>query len=1043
MSIADDWDFNYSAKVLSHIDGVLSYDTGAGRQAAVGEYVRGASSGAIAKILSITGNTTSGDMTLTNTEGLFEDNELIEVMSELAFDGVIDLAASVQGFRVGDTVTGGTGGSTMVIRAVEYNNAEQTLGAGGGGGTLYGDAFSAAFTDNENLEVGGTAIALADGVGIDNDLALTTTLVNGTLAVPGTALTNDSVIIHYDAGTVAIPEQAIVQETTANGARGLVEQVYGVTATGSLRIVDSDSSGAGGDWTDNISLEIDQVIGYNNLVAGQVFSAGDVVVGATSGATGRVLADTGTQLILADESGTWTTTEDLEVGGVKIAEANGTNTVIAAATLNLPDGIRKEQFSSSVGGGVEQGGIYDASDSLNIVRKSNSLYTLSQDTFDELVQLDDDEAVDSTGKGAAYQIVFDWEIPHLSFRFLRKGGWQDTNGAEVYANPQTTGVLNKVTDTAFLYDSAQPYRQPQLYIEQNQEKYPTSWLEGQIDTLVRVKSRQDTRFVDPAVPGLGQLVPGGDPSVNGAYAVFANEFHVSTYDRTQFNAPDGGVNTVALGTGDDTASNRNPNGTHLIDYDGGSASTLVVGETITTSALLGNSLKVGVVVAQTGDAGTTGTVEYVLKSGTQFADNDALVGEVSGKAFTVNEPVSIGEVVAGYSSDIRFQVADLVATPSGGTGITGKFVHGDLVTQAGSGATGYLVYADTTSNLLYIEVVSGTFTGDGDITGSVSGAWDAGTGATYPSATTFSADLNNGDGAQPYVGSVSMDITDANPESMQNGYQYSKYLTRHEEATYMFQGPGTADDGTVGRFYRKLQDSYGEVKPGNPMGVYTGSWALAQGWFLDTDFVAAADIRSFTVIDDNGVTRSPPNLQSLSITGVAALWRVAAYRSTGPGLTTILRAEFDVGTVGAGNNQAADSTILIGANTRTVSPTPADVPDSGVLYVLDPNDTGNYLQFPYSSVNRTTNIFTLASGTIGAVTGSVDLTANDNVHVAFIREQAAGATVSNTIQYLADIPIVYKARLKGFKPFRSTGTFTDSGANLGVVQNADAQVDLP
>ena len=247
----------------------------------------------------------------------------------------------------------------------------------------------------------------------------------------------------------------------------------------------------------------------------------------------------------------------------------------------------------------------------------------------------------------------------------------------------------------------------------------------------------------------------------------------------------------------------------------------------------------------------------------------------------------------------------------------------------------------------------------------------------------------------------------------------------------------------MGRFFRKLKDAYAEVKPGAPIGPYTGSLALAQGWFLDTGFIAAADIRSFSVIDDNGTTRNPPNLQALTITNVASGWRVAAYRSTGSGLTSILRTEFQVGTVGSGNNQAADNTILVAANTRTVSPLPADVPDSGVLRVLDPNDTGNYLRFPYSSVDRTNNIFTLSSGTIGDVTGAADLTLNDNVHVCLIEEQAAGTTVSNTIQYVADIPIVYKARIKGFKPFRSTGTFGSAGASLGVVQTADTIVDLP
>jgi hypothetical protein len=1036
MPISDDWDYNYSAKVLSHIDGVLSYDTGGGRQAAVGEYIRGNSSGAIGKILSVTGNTTSGTLTLTNVEGLFEDNETFEVLSFVAFDAVVDKASSLQGFRIGDTVVDQVSGS-IVVRAIEYNTSEQTGGQGGGGGTLYGTSF-AAFTNNSQLDISGgeTNIALADGVGTNNDTALTTTQAAGTLAVPGTAQTNDCVIIHYDAGTVSIPEQAIVRDAVT-GATALVEETFDLNtnAIGSLRLVDYNSTG--GVFTDGNNLQLDQVIAYNNQVAGQVFSVGNVVVGATSGATGRVILDTGTQLVLADESGTWTTTEDLEVGGVKIADANGTNTTLVAAVINIPDGIRTEQWSSAVGGGVDQGGIYAGTDSLNVRRKLNSLYTLSQDTFDELLQMDDDEALDATVKDGAYQVVFDWLIPPLSFRFTRAGGVTMNGGQDVWANPQTVGAQNKITTQAFSYDANQPYRQPQLYIEQNQEKVPTHWLEGQIDALIQVRTTMDTRFIDPATPGLGQLIPGGDPAIDGGYAVFNREFHVSTYDATQFAGASGGVNTVALGTSADNAADRNPNGTHTAAFTTGGAGAYTVGETITSGS--GNSLKVGVVV--TSDTGTTGNVEYVLKSGTNFINTDTVVGEVSAKSSTFGTPTT---VVAGYGTDIAFSVVDIAATPSGGTGITGTFIPGEPVTQAVTSATGKVVYANTVTDVLYLEVESGTFSGDNDITGDNSAAaWDAGTGATYPSAVTFDADLNNGEGAQPYSGSASGDITGASKQTIQDVYQYSKYEARHENAATIVEGPGTSDAGTAGRFFRKLKDAYSEVKPGNPFGVYTGAMAFAQGWFLDTGYIDANDIRSFSVVDDNGVSRNPPNLQALTLAGVATDWRTAAYRSTGAGLTTILRNEFSVGTVGGGNNQSADSTILLAAGTRSVSPTPADVPDSGVLRILDPNDTGNYLRFPYNSVNRTTNVYTLASGTIGAVTGSVDLTAADNAHVVLIEETSAGASVSNTIQYVADIPIVYKARLKGFKPFRSTGTFGNAGATLGVVQTADPIVDLP
>lgn len=1117
MPISDDWDFDYANQVVQHVDGVLSYDGGTAGQAAVGQYVRGDSSGAIGKVISVTGNAASGTYTLTNVQGLFEDNEAITLMSELDFDAV---TAGNGGFKVGDTLEGNASGSTLDVKAIEYNTD------GAGGGTAYGINFSAAFTNDEQLDIqnGQADVADADGTGTDNDAVIDTAVVAGTLAVPGTASTNDSVIVHYDAGTVAIPEQAIVEDA-ATGARGLVEQVYGVVATGSVRLVDYDSTG--GVFTDDNTLRADQVIAYNNQVAGQVFSVGDVIVGSVSGATGRVLLDTGTELILADESGTWSSGEDLEVDGTKIAEANGTNTTLDLATLNLPGGIRTEQRPDSVGGGVAQGGIYADNASLNIVRKLNSLYTLSQDTFDELLQMDDDEAMDAAVKGGAYSLVFGWRLEQNSERFLRQGGLTDTTGAEVWANPQTVGAQNKITNTGFLLDTSQTFRQPQLYIEQDGSKVTPWWLEGNIDVLLRVKTRQDTRYIAPATPGLGQLIPGGDPAQAGFYAVFNREFYTSTYDTTEVNGSAGGVNTVALGTADDTASDRNPQGTHTFAWDNGSAATLLVGEEFFTTE--GNNQKVGIVVAQTGDAGATGTVEYVLKSGTQFADGDSCTAKVSGKTFDVDETGGFdntNSVVAGFSNDIRFSVVDIVATPSGGTGITGTFVPGEAVeqastnafgffvavdnsgtdtialevpsvdvravpsggtgitgtfqpeervTQATTGATGILLYADTATDILYIRTDEGSaafagdnditgdqsgaswdagtgatysdppaFSGDNDITGLTSGAtWDAGTGATYPSATTFDQDLNNGDGDQPYSGSVSADITDVSAETIQNVYQWSKYVARQESEDIIVGGPGTSDVGTIGNLFRRLKDTYAEVKPGNPFGTFTGSMAFGQGWFLDTDYLDANDIRSFSVRDDNGVLRNPPNLQSLTITGVDSGWRVAAYRSTGVGQTTILRSEFDVGTVGGGNNQAADSTILVGPNTRSVSPLPADVPDSGVLRILDPNDTGNYLRFPYSSVDRTTNIFTLASGTIGDVTGGQDLTLDDNVHVVFIEEEATASSVSNTMQYVADIPIVFKARLKGFKPFRSTTNFSSSGGTGGVVQNSDTIVDLP
>ena len=244
MPITDDWDFDYPNTKLQHIDGVLSYDGGTAGQAAVGDYIRGDSSGAIGKVIVVTGNATSGTYTLSLVEGLFEDNEAISLMSNADFDGV---TVANGGFAVGDVIVDQVSGS-IAVKAIEYNRD------GNGGGTMYGDSM-VVFTNDSQLDISGgtTDVADADGVGVDNDAVIDTAVVAGTLAVPGTANENDSVIIHYDAGTVTIPEQAIVLDAST-AAEGLVEQVIGVLSTGSIRIVDYDSTG--GVWTNNNSLEV-------------------------------------------------------------------------------------------------------------------------------------------------------------------------------------------------------------------------------------------------------------------------------------------------------------------------------------------------------------------------------------------------------------------------------------------------------------------------------------------------------------------------------------------------------------------------------------------------------------------------------------------------------------------------------------------------------------------------------------------------------------------------------------------------------------------
>ena len=1020
MPISDDWDFNYATKVISHIDGVLTYDGGSGTQPAVGQYIYGNTSLAVGKVLARTGTNVAGTLTLTNVVGLFADNETLDVLSQVDFDGVGN-----GGFRVGDTITDAATGA-MDVKFIEYN-----IGGVAGRGTAYGNNMTA-FTNNSVIDVtgGASAVALADGVGIDND-TLWDALPDGTMAVPGTANTNDCEIIHYDAGTIAIPEDAHITDPTS-GAEGYAQRVFGSTAIGSIRVIDSDTTG--GAWTNNNALRILDVEYYDTLVAGRVFSAGDVIRGGTTGYQARVLAviddgDSTGKIILAGNTGAaWDDDEDIDVlqpddSYLTYANVEATqDSFLTAATLNLPAGTRKEQR-------VDQGGIFAGTDSLNLVRSSNAFYSLAQDLFDELSQLDDEVALEGNVRDQLYTVLNNYIIPDLSFRFLEKGSFRDSGNNNVFTNIQTTGAIADIGNHGYFYDATNPTPQPDMYIEQDGAVIRQDWLEGPLDMLLKVRTSTDPAYINPAVNALGQLINGGD------YTVHLRPYS-RTYDSNEVGQI-GGIAVVALGNAIDA---NNTSAQYQFAYITGTGTPFTPGEEATVVA---SGKRIQIVSS---DTGATGNFTYILKSGTNLVATDVVLGKVSGAQVTCTGTVT--NLVAGYDTDIRVMVAQRRFT--GGSTAGGPYVLGELITQTGSGATGYFMEDD--GGTIYIEEQAGTFNGTGLLTGAVSAATNTPTATAawgdWGTAQGVPKDIGGGVGDRDYLIVVSADITDASAQTVQEVYEWFKFILRRE-SVYQVNLPGlTFADYTEGRIYRRAYIDFAEVRGASPLGSKPGAVVIgAQGVYIEKFTLATADLQNLQLRDNLGDTYDPPNLQVLQVINIVSGNRVAAYRSTGASSEVILRNEFDVGAVGGGNNQAGNSTILIGDGNggggRTVSPVPVDVPDTGVLRVLDPNGTDNYLRFPYSSVNRATNVFTLASGTIGDVTGAVDLTAGDNVHVVFIEQASGGTSVSNTIQYLADIPLFVVVRIKGKQPFKTASTFSATGVSIGAVLNPDNVVNLP
>lgn len=1013
MPISDDWDFNFASKVISHIDGILSYDTGTGAQAAVGSYVWGATSGAVGKVLARTGNTTSGTLTLTNVVGQFADNELLEQLSEVMFDGVVN--AEKARIVVGALITGATSTRTLTIKFIEYN-----IDGVAGHGKFYGVmGVTGAWTNNENITISGQVVCLADGTGTDNSSTLGTTLVNGVLVPPGTANTNNCVIVNFDGGTIAIPEDAHIADATS-GAVGYAQQVLGSTAIGSIRVVDSDTTG--GSWTNNNTINIRDVVFYDNLVAGKVFSVGDVIKavnGTAPSVVGRVIAviddgDNTGKLILANFAGTRSADNEIHVlqsddTYVKYAEFENTTAILAAATIN--GSARSLQRA-------DQGGIFPST-SLNIIRSSNALYSYAQDLFDELAQLDDDPPLEGNVRDQLYTILNSYIIPDLSFRFLEKGSFKDTANNNVWTAVQTVGAIADIGAWGFFQDATNPTPQPDMYIEQNGSVLRQDWLEGNLDVILKTKTSTEPRYINPTVNALGQLINGGTFTV-----------HVRPYGRT-FDSNEvtqvGGIAVVALGNAKDL---NNTTAQYQAVTTGGSG-TFLAGEEAKTASGKRVIINAGFTAA--------GTATWNNKGSVNLANGDAITGAVSGATTTINAVPT--NVVAGYDTNIRVMVVQRRFT--GGT-TTGTFVIGETVSQAVTSATGYVMEDD--AGTIYIEEQSGTFDATHQLTGAVSGATNTPTGTA--AFTTVPKDIGGGVGDKNYTAVVSANITNASAQTVAKVYEWWKFALR-AESTYQVNAVGGLYSAyTEGKIYRRLSTAFSEVKGASPFGAKAGSLVIsAQGVYIEKFTLDAADIRSIQLVANDGVAYNPPNLQTMQMTNLTAGVRGAIYRSTGAGLTTILRNEFAVGAASGGYNQSADAYIKVAASVRTISPLPNDVPDTGVLRVLDPKGTGNYLRFIYDVVDRTNNWFHLQQGigqnTIGAVTGSVDLVPTNNVHVVFVEEQAVSAVVDNVVQYVSDVPLVAIARIKGKQPFRTTSTFSSTGASIGAVLSTDNVVNLP
>ncbi|CAN5350978.1 hypothetical protein BH10PAT1_BH10PAT1_1070 [soil metagenome] len=652
--------------------------------------------------------------------------------------------------------------------------------------------------------------------------------------------------------------------------------------------------------------------------------------------------------------------------------------------------------------------------SYNDVFTTRALYSYLQDTFDELVQLDDTIPM-SAQTPTDFTLINGWFIDDTSIQYL-KGGAITTTGYN--------------TEVYILYFQAGGY---------------TSAISGDIGKTVTDGSTH-----------IGKLLSYNNTLkkwwVRKSSGTFANSDVLTITTGT-------GAGTVLGSSGVLTGENIYPNIYTLGSIDETNSSYAQQIYIIQNKTHLtewwpdpnGTTRQIDVLI-KTQEAGTpvdSGNLTIFLRhyptSGTaggdvvDLYDNFGLSAVLSGRnavplatAADLNNTASQA-TVSGYN-DINIVFVNGTITHGA---ITGTFTALESISQATSGATG--VFISESSGTMTVGNVTGTFDNSHVITGGSSGATTTATGTfTTNNTTRVTTEAFNQGTAYNY--SV---IIDCATRTLSQVYQYLKYYTRYGATgssfkTYMVQRTAVATwavnkiDGE--QYIEAYEDLYAAANTFSPVkqspfGTFAGGKLFgAKGVWLQN--MATADVQNFQLIDSDGATRTPPNQISITVTNTLASDRVAVFATTSTaGSTTIWKDQF---TSHATSNTTGATSFII------TTDIPSDTPTSGSIRAVVVSDTTATRETRYAYTTWSGSTFSGISGTLGKTYG-----ASDTAYVPYIDQEASGTSVSVTVIYASDRYVLARVRRYtsvAILPFETPGTVVSTGYSQSTIRTTDTIV---
>lgn len=644
-------------------------------------------------------------------------------------------------------------------------------------------------------------------------------------------------------------------------------------------------------------------------------------------------------------------------------------------------------------------------------------------------------------------------------------------GEELYSNIFTLGTIETTP-------------KPITYIYQGTEKITGWWSRGDnashIDVLIKVKEagtliesgivtlfiRQYADYYDNfkidvsaggrnAVP-LASQSDSGNNTLGEAYLLFDNQTANFTANKILTGQTSGATAEIiaitdagttgyltlgnVIGTFQNNEEIRDDNGTPgiadingtigdtILSYDTETAGFTTLGQ-IVTGALSGAQRTLRGVQ----DNGTTGILLLQATDTSDadhykvYSDNELVTGATDGSA-TAN---GVSTTTSMGFSDIKITFMNVEVDFSSKTGVVAE---GSTVTGASSGATARFL-GEKDSNTIMLGNWDGVSFTNGEQLQKDGSNYYTLASPTQQNVTHLIDKAFQLQSSYPY--SV---VIDGAVRSVAQIYERLKYLTREganssqiaRQIMYpVIDSVVTQQDGEEYVSARVLPDTEYVQAKASPLATFSGGKLFgAQGVWIQN--VIGTDVQAYQLVDANGVTRTPPNFQTILVSGVASGDRVTVMRTSSG--VIVDKAVF---TATAGNN--------IGNTTFVVNEAiPSDTPSSGIIRIVDVSDTTSTRERRYSYSSWATSTFSGIVKTFGDLSSGLDRSytaTDDTAFVPYIDIEASSTEVSQTIIYTADRTVVTWVRkyagASTMIPFEVTGTLSSSGYSISIIRTID------